>query len=97
MHHNAIKERSSCDQGLHTLLRRTQKEHLPPDWAVEGIRKGPLRNMSSLKKPYATGETEAGRSLSSRPAWSTESVPRHLGLHREILSPALGRQRQADL
>ena len=31
-------------------------------------------------------ETEAGRFLSSRPAWSTEWVPGQSGLHRETLS-----------
>ena len=33
-----------------------------------------------------TQEAEAGRSLSSRPAWSTERVPGQPGLHRETLS-----------
>jgi hypothetical protein len=33
-----------------------------------------------------TREAEAGGSLSSRPAWSAERVPRWPGLHREILS-----------
>ena len=30
----------------------------------------------------STGEAEAGGSLSSRPAWSTEQVPGQPGLHR---------------
>jgi hypothetical protein len=34
----------------------------------------------------STWEAEAGRFLSSRPAWSTERVLGQLGLHREILS-----------
>jgi hypothetical protein len=34
----------------------------------------------------STWEAEAGRSLSSRPAWSTEWVPGQPGLHRETLS-----------
>ena len=34
----------------------------------------------------STRETEAGESLSLRPAWSTEGVPGQPGLHREILS-----------
>jgi hypothetical protein len=34
----------------------------------------------------STWETEAGRFLSSRPAWSTEWVPGQPGLHRETLS-----------
>jgi hypothetical protein len=34
----------------------------------------------------STWEAEAGRFLSSRPAWSTECVPRHSGPHRETLS-----------
>jgi hypothetical protein len=33
-----------------------------------------------------TQEAEAGRFLSSRPAWSTEWVPGQPGLHRETLS-----------
>jgi hypothetical protein len=33
-----------------------------------------------------TREAEAGRFLSSRPAWSTERVPGQPGLHRETLS-----------
>jgi major histocompatibility complex class I len=34
----------------------------------------------------STQEAEAGRFLSSRPAWSTESVPEQPELHRETLS-----------
>jgi hypothetical protein len=34
----------------------------------------------------ALGEAEPGRSLSSRPAWSTQWVPGQPGLHRETLS-----------
>jgi hypothetical protein len=34
----------------------------------------------------STREAEAGRFLSSRPAWSTEWVPEQPGLHREPLS-----------
>jgi hypothetical protein len=34
----------------------------------------------------STWEAEAGRSLSSRPAWSTKWVPGQPGLHRETLS-----------
>jgi hypothetical protein len=34
----------------------------------------------------STWEAEAGRFLSSRPAWSTKLVPGQPGLHREILS-----------
>jgi hypothetical protein len=34
----------------------------------------------------STWEAEAGRFLSSRPAWSTEWVPGQLGRHRETLS-----------
>jgi hypothetical protein len=34
----------------------------------------------------STWEAEAGRFLSSRPAWSTKWVPGQPGLHREILS-----------
>jgi hypothetical protein len=34
----------------------------------------------------STWEAEAGGFLSSRPAWSTEQVPGHPGLHRETLS-----------
>ena len=34
----------------------------------------------------STQKTEAVRSLSSRPTWSTEQVPGQSGLHREILS-----------
>jgi hypothetical protein len=34
----------------------------------------------------STWEAEAGRFLSSRPAWSTEWVPRQPGIHRETLS-----------
>jgi hypothetical protein len=33
----------------------------------------------------STWEAEAGRFLSSRPAWSTEWVPGQPGLHRETL------------
>jgi hypothetical protein len=35
----------------------------------------------------STWEAEAGRFLSSRPAWSTEWVPGQPGLYRETLSP----------
>jgi hypothetical protein len=34
----------------------------------------------------STQKAEAGRFLSSRPAWSTERVPGQPGLHRETLS-----------
>jgi hypothetical protein len=34
----------------------------------------------------STWEAEAGRFLSSKPAWSTEQVPGQPGLHRETLS-----------
>jgi hypothetical protein len=34
----------------------------------------------------STWEADAGRFLSSRPAWSTEWVPGQPGLHRETLS-----------
>jgi hypothetical protein len=34
----------------------------------------------------STREAEAGGSLSSRPAWSTEGVPGQPGLYRETLS-----------
>jgi hypothetical protein len=34
----------------------------------------------------STREAEAGRFLSSRPAWSTEGFPGQPGLHRETLS-----------
>lgn len=33
-----------------------------------------------------TGEAEAGDSVSSRPAWSSEKVPGQSKLHKEILS-----------
>ena len=33
-----------------------------------------------------TWKAEAGKFLSSRPAWSTECVPGQLGLHRETMS-----------
>jgi hypothetical protein len=34
----------------------------------------------------STQEAEAGRSLSSRPTWSTQRVPDQPGLYRETLS-----------
>jgi hypothetical protein len=34
----------------------------------------------------STWEAEAGRFLSSRPAWSTKRVPEQPGLYRETLS-----------
>ena len=34
----------------------------------------------------STREAETGRSLSLRPAWSTEWVPAQIGIHRETLS-----------
>jgi hypothetical protein len=41
----------------------------------------------------STLEAEAGESLSSRPAWSTERVPGHPGLHRETLSQKTNKQK----
>jgi hypothetical protein len=35
---------------------------------------------------YSTWKAEAGKSVSSRSAWSTERVPGQPGLHRETLS-----------
>ena len=40
----------------------------------------------------STWEAEAGGFLSSRPAWSTEWVPRQLGLYRETLSQKQNKQ-----
>jgi hypothetical protein len=38
----------------------------------------------------STPEAEAGESLSSRPAWSTDRVPGQPGLHKETLSQKRG-------
>ena len=44
-----------------------------------------------------TPEAEAGGSVSSRPAWSTNQVPGQPGLlHREILSPKPKRKREGE-
>ena len=40
----------------------------------------------------STGEAEAGGSLSSRPAWSTEQAPGRPGPHRETLSQKTNKQ-----
>jgi hypothetical protein len=42
----------------------------------------------------STWKAEAGRFLSSRPAWSTESVPGQPGLHRETLSQKQNKTKQ---
>jgi hypothetical protein len=41
----------------------------------------------------STREAEAGRFLSSRPAWSTKRVPGQPGLHRETLSQKYKKQK----
>jgi hypothetical protein len=41
-----------------------------------------------------TWEAEAGRFLSSRPAWSTEGVPGEPGLHKETLSQKQNKTKQ---
>jgi hypothetical protein len=41
-------------------------------------------------------ETEAGRFLSSRPAWSTELVPGQPGLYRETLSQKREEKRREE-
>jgi hypothetical protein len=41
----------------------------------------------------STREVEAGRFLSSRPAWSTKRVPGQPGLHRETLSQKTNKKR----
>ena len=50
----------------------------------------PFRNqqVSVVAHPFnlSTQETEPGRSLSSRSAWTTEQVPGQPGLHKETLS-----------
>jgi hypothetical protein len=40
----------------------------------------------------STWETEAGRSLSSRPKWSTKQAVEQPGLHGETLSPKINKQ-----
>jgi hypothetical protein len=42
----------------------------------------------------STWEAEAGEFLSSRPAWSTECVPGHPGLHRKTLSRKTNKQKK---
>jgi hypothetical protein len=42
----------------------------------------------------STWEAEAGRFLSSRPAWSIEWVPGQPGLHRETLSRKTNKQKK---
>jgi hypothetical protein len=42
-------------------------------------------NIWNVNKENNSWEAEAGRFLSSRPAWSTEWVPGQLELHRETL------------
>jgi hypothetical protein len=42
----------------------------------------------------STWEAEAGRFLSSRPAWSTDRVPGQPGLHRETLSRKTNKTKQ---
>jgi hypothetical protein len=44
----------------------------------------------------STWEAEAGRFLSSRPAWSTEWVPGQPGLHRETLSRKKPKRKKKD-
>jgi hypothetical protein len=44
----------------------------------------------------STQEAEAGRSMSLRPAWSTELVPGQPGLHRETLSKTAKRKRMSS-
>jgi hypothetical protein len=45
----------------------------------------------------STREAEAGRFLSSRPAWSTELVPGQPGLYRETLSQKKQTNKQTKL
>jgi hypothetical protein len=42
-------------------------------------------------------EAEAGGFLSSRPAWSTESVPGQPGLHRQTLSQKPKKKKKKEL
>jgi hypothetical protein len=79
-------------------------------WVKNGYRM-PGMVVSTFEDP-STRETEAGRSLSLKPTWSTELIPGQPGLHRETMAlkkqppyqagvahpliPALGRQRQVN-
>jgi hypothetical protein len=45
-----------------------------------------VKNLKEHSAPGGVGGAEAGESLCSRPAWSTEQVPGQPGLHRETLS-----------
>jgi len=51
----------------------------------------PWLGMAAQTIDPSTQEAEAGRSVSLRPAWSTEQVPGQPGIHRETLSWKKGR------
>jgi hypothetical protein len=61
-----------------------------PAWVTSqfSIFNNVMRNWAVVAHAFnpSTWEAEAGGFLSSRPVWSTESVPGQPGLHRETLS-----------
>jgi hypothetical protein len=78
---------------MHILYLRLTKGYIVSGvriarWKSHWLKIKILRCLIRMKRNRAssTWETEAGRFMSSRPAWSTEWVPGQPGLHREILS-----------
>ena len=89
---------NSSSRGIrHPLLASVGTSHTCAETCIHAGRKNSITHISKSrfkKKKFlgsvhfipSTWETEAGGSLNSRPAWSTEGVPGQPGLHRETLS-----------
>ena len=60
-----------------------QTSVIPP---LERLERGKSGMVVYAFNPSSIQESKAGRSLSSRPVWSTDRVPRQPEFHRDILS-----------
>ena len=67
---------STCKKAQNQICKYA--EHTMHSWVVMMV--------AAEATTHAFKEAEAGRSLISRPAWSTKQVPGQPGLHRENLS-----------
>jgi hypothetical protein len=92
-----VAKRGRCHYGANWYIKVTSR--CPFLWLQLKSFSGKETKYFFLKKIYLCGrevvvhsfipstwEAEAGRTLSSSPAWSTERVPGQAGLHRETLS-----------
>jgi hypothetical protein len=81
-----MSSRPACCIEISRSARATKWETLSQKRKEEKRREEKRRAVVAHAFNFSTRGAEAGGSLSSRPAWSTEWVPGQPGLHRETLS-----------